>query len=298
MSLSYLRVFRHIDEVARRGSVRKAAEALFLTPSALDRRIQDLEAELGTALFERHARGMRLTAAGEIFLHHARAQRADFERVRAEIEQLKGLQRGTVSIVASQAMVHTVLPDVIHRFGRQHPGVAFAVTVADHAAVILALREFQADLGLVYNVPVAADIAPLMQVDQPLCAVMAHDHPLARQSTVKMSECLRYPTALPDPTLGGRMLLDTFFARSSLKPRIVLESNSFEMLRNYVRHGDAITFQMALGTTEAMRDGTLARPIVDPGLAHSQLVVAQLKGRPLPLPAMRFAQVLRVALDS
>ena len=76
MSLQYLRVFAYIDEVARAGSIRKAAEALFITPSALDRRVQDLEKELGTELFERHARGMRLTAAGELFLHHVRAQRA------------------------------------------------------------------------------------------------------------------------------------------------------------------------------------------------------------------------------
>ena len=296
MSLSYLRVFRHIDEVARCGSIRKAAEALFLTPSALDRRIQDLEAELGTALFERHARGMRLTSAGEIFLHHARAQRADFERVRSEIEQLKGLQRGTVSIVASQAMAHTLLPAVINRFSQQHPGVVFSVTVADHAVVIKALREFQADLGLVYNMPVAADITPLVQIDQALCAVMAHDHPLAGQATVKMSECLQYPTAMPDSSLGGRLLLDRFFARSSLKPRVVLESNSFEMLRNYVRHGDAITFQIELGTSMDTRDGTRARRITDHGLAHS-LVVAQLKGRPLPLSAQRFLESLRAALD-
>ena len=88
MQLQYLRVFAYIDAVARAGSIRKAAEALFITPSALDRRVQDLEQELGAELFERHARGMRLTAAGELFLHHVRAQRADFERIHAEIEHL------------------------------------------------------------------------------------------------------------------------------------------------------------------------------------------------------------------
>src|ERR1700716_1981465 len=70
MPLPYLRIFHYIDEIARAGSVRKAAESLFITPSALDRRLQDLEQELDAELFERHARGMRLTAAGELFLHH------------------------------------------------------------------------------------------------------------------------------------------------------------------------------------------------------------------------------------
>ncbi|NYE23779.1 LysR family transcriptional regulator [Pigmentiphaga litoralis] len=297
MSLQYLRVFRHIDEIARCGSIRKAAEALFLTPSALDRRLQDLEAELGTPLFERHARGMRLTSAGEIFLHHVRAQRADFERVRAEIEQLKGLQRGSVSVVASQALVHTVLPQVIQQFNERHPGITFTVTVADHAVVIQALREFQADLGIVYHAPAAADVLPLFTVDQALCAVMAEGHPLAAQPGVSMADCLAYPAALPDRSLGGRIVLDQFFARSSLKPKVAMESNSFEMLRNYVRGTTAVTFQIPLGAPMAeARDGVVARPITDRKLERSTLVVAQLKGRPLPGPAARFVEALREVL--
>lgn len=297
MSLQYLRIFRHIDEIARCGSIRKAAEALFLTPSALDRRLQDLEAELDAALFERHARGMRLTSAGEIFLHHVRAQRADFERVRAEIEQLKGLQRGSVSVVASQALVHTVLPQAIQTFTTAHPGITFTVSVADHVVVIQALREFQADLGMVYHAPAAADILPLITVDQSLCAVMAAHHPLAAQPGVSMADCLAYPAALPDRSLGGRMLLDQFFARSSLKAKVAIESNSFEMLRNYVRGTTAVTYQISLGAPlDNARDGVIARPITDRKLERSTLVVAQLKGRPLPPPAARFVEVLRATL--
>ena len=297
MSLQYLPDIRHIHEIARCGSIRKAAEALFLTPSALDRRLQDLEAELGTPLFERHARGMRLTSAGEIFLHHVRAQRADFGRGRAEIEQLKGLQRGSVSVVASQALVHTVLPQVIQTFNERHPGITFTVTVADHAGVIQALREFQADVGIVYHAPAAADILPMFTVDQALCAVMSAAHPLAAQQRVSMADCLAYPAALPDRSLGGRIVLDQFFARSSLKPRVAMESNSFEMLRNYVRGTTAVTFQIPLGAPMAeARDGVVARPISDRKLERSTLVVAQLKGRPLPPPAARFVEALRDVL--
>ena len=140
MQLQYLRVFAYIDAVARAGSIRKAAESLFITPSALDRRVQDLERELGAELFERHARGMRLTAAGELFLHHVRAQRADFERIHAEIEHLKGMRRGTVAIAASQALAFSVLPELINRFRRANPGITFKVRICDRQAVVVALR--------------------------------------------------------------------------------------------------------------------------------------------------------------
>lgn len=297
MQLQYLRVFAYVDEVARSGSIRKAAERLFITPSALDRRVQDLEAELGAPLFERHARGVRPTAAGELFLHHARAQRADFERISAEIEHLKGLRRGSVSIAASQALAYAVLPDVINRFRASHPGIAFNVRICDRQAVVAALRDFDADLGLVYNMPPAADLAVLVEVEQRLTAMMAADHPLARQASVRMRDCLKFPLAMPDATLGGRALLEAFFARSSLKPRIVLESNSFEMLRNFVRGNDAVSFQIRVGTpVDRVVDGITARNIEERAFPRQPLTVAQLKGRHLPQPALRFLALLREAL--
>ena len=298
MSLQYLRVFAYIDEVARAGSIRKAAEALFITPSALDRRVQDLEKELGTELFERHARGMRLTAAGELFLHHVRAQRADFERIHGEIEHLKGLRRGTVAIAASQALAFSVLPELLNRFRRANPGIGFKVRICDRQAVVAALRSFDADLGVVYNVQPSADLTTLFQVEQRLCAVMAAKHPLVAQETVKMRDCLQYPLAMPDRSLGGRALLEGFFARSSLKPKVVLESNSFEMLRNYVRSNDAVSFQIQVGTPLARaQDGVSARLIEERAFPRQPLTVAQLKGRHLPQPALRFLTALREVLE-
>ena len=299
MSLQYLRVFAYIDEVARSGSIRKAAEKLFISASALDRRVQDLEAELGTPLFERHARGMRLTAAGELFLHHVRAQRADFERIHGEIEHLKGMRRGTVAIAASQALAFSVLPELIDRFRRANPGITFKVLICDRQAGVTALRAFEADLGLVYSVQPASDLAVVMEVEQRLCAVMAAGHPLAARDAVRMRDCLQYPLAMPDPNLGARALLEAFFARSSLKPNVVLESNSFEMLRNFVRTNDAVSFQIQVGTPlQYNQDGVTARVIEERAFPRQPLTVAQLKGRHLPQPAVRFLAALREEMQS
>src|SRR5215204_6436306 len=91
MSMRHLRFLRYVDEVARAGSIRKAAERLHVTASAVNRRVMDLEEELGAPLFERRARGVRLTAAGELFVRYIREQAGDVERMRSQIEDLKGL---------------------------------------------------------------------------------------------------------------------------------------------------------------------------------------------------------------
>jgi len=71
----------------------------------------------------------------------------------------------------------------------------------------------------------AADLTTLLEVEQRLCAVMDQHHPLARTESVKMRDCLRFPLAIPNKSLGGRALLEGFFARSSLEPNVVIESN-------------------------------------------------------------------------
>src|SRR5499427_8222869 len=101
--MRHLRLLQYVDEVARAGSIRKAAERLNVTASAVNRRIMDLEEELDAELFERRPRGVRLTAAGEVFVHYLRGQDADVERMKSQIEELRGLRRGTVRIACSQA---------------------------------------------------------------------------------------------------------------------------------------------------------------------------------------------------
>jgi DNA-binding transcriptional LysR family regulator len=87
--MRFMRILGYVDEIARSSSIRKAAEHLNLTASALNRRVMDIEEELGTLLFERRPRGVRLTSAGELFIDLARRQLSDTERMRSQIEELR-----------------------------------------------------------------------------------------------------------------------------------------------------------------------------------------------------------------
>src|ERR1700710_342635 len=111
--MNHLRFLKYIDEVARVCSIRAAAERLHVAPSAVNRRLLDIEQELGTPIFERLPRGMRLTAAGELFIHYVRDRAAALEQVRSKIEELKGLHRGTIKVAVSQALAPSFLPRAI-----------------------------------------------------------------------------------------------------------------------------------------------------------------------------------------
>jgi DNA-binding transcriptional LysR family regulator len=287
--VNHLRFLKYVDEIARAGSIRQAAERLHVAPSAVNRRLQDIEDELDTPIFERLPRGMRLTAAGELFIRYVRTRNAQLEQVRSQIEELKGLRRGTVRLVVSQAVAAAFLPRAIASFRKSHQQVAFEVHVGDHVNALSTLRAFESDLAIVFNLAAEPDVERIAVVEQKLVALMHRSHPLAtRKAGLRLRDCVEYPLALPNRDTGGRQLLERFLLKSSIKMQPLIESNSFEFLRNCVYHGHAITFQVAIG---AVRDGSalVAREIEDRGFPRGQLVLARLTGRQLPVIAHAFA---------
>ena len=180
--MKHLRILRYVDEVARTGSIRKAADQLNVTASAVNRRIMDFEEELGAQLFERRPRGVRLTAAGEVFVHYLREQDGGVERMKSQIEDLKGLRRGTVRIACSQALALDFLPREIAAFRARHPMVSFGVSVLDHEQAMTALADYEVDLVLVFRPPFLPNFQPLMSLEQRIVAVMSAEHPLATRS--------------------------------------------------------------------------------------------------------------------
>lgn len=293
--MNHLRFLGYVDEIARAGSIRRAAERLHVAPSAVNRRLQDLEEELGTPIFERVPSGMRLTAAGELFVQYIRSRAADLGHVRSAIEEMRGLRRGSVKLVASQALAPEFLPRVIASFRRDHPLVAFEVRIGDYLHALAALRAFEIDLALPFNLPPQPDIERIAVVEQKLMAVMHRSHPLASCPTLKVRDCAQFPVMLPNRDLGGRQLLERFLARSSVTLTAVVESNSFEFLRGCLYHGHAISFQIAIGTVSEGGE-LVSREIEDRGFPRGELVLARLRSRQLPALAHAFAEHLRVEL--
>lgn len=297
--MKHLRIFRYVDEVARCGSIRKAAEQLNVTSSAVNRRIIDLEEELDAQLFERRARGVRLTAAGEVFVNFLRQHDGDVERMKSQIEDLKGLRRGTVRVACSQALALDFLPREIAAFRKQYSSVSFDVKVLDHEKAVAALAGYDVDLLLVFRPPYLANFQPLMTLEQRLVAIMHTRHPLAAKKTLRLRDCAQYPIALAERGFGGRQLLDEFCARTGSRFRVAAESNSFELLRGLVSYGELISFQIKIGAPATNNKlGMVTRDIDDRDVPRANLVLGQLRGRNLPVPTAVFADQLARSLDA
>ncbi|MDB5637330.1 MAG: hypothetical protein JWP51_2238 [Bradyrhizobium sp.] len=296
--MRHLKLLTHVVEVARMGSIRKAAEHLNLTPSAMNRRIQDLEAEIGTPLFERRPRGVKLTTAGEMFVRYARSQIADAERMKSHVEDLRGLRRGPVLIACSQALAFDFLASQIAGFQKLHPKVIFDLKVMDHDRALAALAAYDVDLALIFRPAMWPTLRVIARVPQRLVAIVRSDHPLARKKTVRLSECSEYPAALPDRTLSGRQILDEVTTRRDLHLNMQAESNSFEMLRGLVFRCNMISFQIEIGAPSGDLGMSLVGcPIDARDVPTADLVLCQLRGRGLSVAAATFAEVLGKAMQ-
>ena len=297
--MRHLKLLSHVVEVARSGSIRKAAERLNLTPSAMNRRIQDLEAEIGTPLFERRPRGVKLTTAGEMFVRYARSQIADAERMKSQVEDLRGLRRGPIQIACSQALAFDFLASRIATFQRAHSKVVFDLKVMDHDRALAALAAYEVDLALVYRPAIWPTLRVIASIPQRLVVITRSDHPLAAKKTVRLSECVDYPAALPDRTLSGRQVLDEVATRRELRLNMLAESNSFEMLRGLVSRGNMISFQIEIGAPSGdLGMGLVGRPIDTRDIPTADLVLCQLRGRSLSVAAATFAEILAKGMRS
>jgi DNA-binding transcriptional LysR family regulator len=281
----------------RAGSIRKAAEALSITSTALNRRILAMEQELGVPIFERLPRGVRLSTAGEILIQHVRSQLSDMERVRSQIADLSGERRGHIAIACSQAVLPVFLPEQIALYRREHPAVTFQVYRRDREAAEQALVDHTADLALVFEPVRLSMFETLLAVQQPIHALMAKRHPLAKPGPVRLRDCLRYPIAMPTHLYGVRNVLDTAVLRTSIKLQPAIESDSFEFLRQYARQDDTISFQIPIGISSGLKAGEDAsRPIDHRDVPPGILYLGQLRGRSLPIAVSRFAAQISSAL--
>lgn len=298
MQGKHLMPLAYIDVIARAGSIRKAAETLAITSTALNRRVLALEEELGVAIFERLPRGVRLSTAGELLIGYVRDQISDFERLEGRIADLFGERRGKVAIACSQALLPYFLPEQISRYRADHPAVTFNVSLRDRAAAEQALVDLSADIALVFEPVRLREIQVLITVRQPLHAVMPADHPLAGRDVVRLRDCAPFQIGLPTSQYGVRELLDMALQRSSVTLNTVLESDSFEFLRHYPRHEKLVSFQIPVGLPRQPDEGIVTRPVDRRDVPEGLLYLCQLRGRTLPVAAAKFAAQIEAVLES
>lgn len=263
-----LRQLRYLDAVARRCSFTQAALDLHVAQSALSQQVARLERELGVELLRRTTRRVEVTEAGELVLARARRALTEVDGVRADLDALQGLVRGTLRLggVPPVGPVHPAA--LIADFSRAHPGVA--ITVREDVAFTLlgALRDGGLDLVLaLVDVGALDGLDGARLRDEELVLIAPLEHPLARAGRVRVER------------LAGEALV-AYGAGSALRDalvalvpdgRVVAEANELETVRELTARGLGVTL-MPRSVVASHADRLAIRPLSPPHALPVSLV--------------------------
>lgn len=249
-------VLRYFDQVARDGSIRRAAEVLNVAPSAVTRQILNLEAEIGARLFERLATGVRLTPAGQVLLRHARRTLADWRSTSGEIAALSGEVAGEVRILVVPPLTISVLAVAITELARQHQRLNFNVTDAGVTNKAEQMHTGYPDIAMLPYDRRYREYHVVDSLDMKVGVVVTPDHPLAGKSRLTLTECAAYPVMMMQDTwLQQRSELEFQESGADYAPRIL--SSSWPLVREATRQGLGVGFFTPVGVAEELGRGEL-----------------------------------------
>lgn len=280
----HVTALRYFLEVARTGSINAASERLRVAGSAVSRQITGLEHKVGAPLFERKARGMALTAAGEKLADFARRSFLEADRIVAEIRGKAGEPRGTVRIATSEGLATHFVPEVIHAYRSRFPEMRFVVLTLPPAEIAASVREGDVDFGLGFGSGGLPGIRAAYRFRVPMCAIVAADHPLASRTHVRLADVAPYPVATSSGTTVRRVI-DLRCAAEGVELDNVFLSNYSASLFNFAKLGGGVTFAARISVRRWIDDGELvAVPLDESASFDRTLEVKVMEGHTLRGP--------------
>jgi DNA-binding transcriptional LysR family regulator len=245
-------------EVARHGTLSRAAEALFVTQPALTARLHALEAELGGLLFRRTRRGMELTDAGRAFLPYAeRAMGALREGAELVTELGRGIA-GELVLGAAPGVGTYVLPGLLVRFAERHPDVRLVVRTGHSEEVLAMVLRNEIDVGLVRELRhQLVDNRPLY--DDELVLVVDPGHPFAVEAQIPVERMADARLILFDRTSSYYDLTHALFREAGVAPRGVMELDNIDAAKQMVEQGLGVALLPATSVAAELADGKLTQ---------------------------------------
>jgi DNA-binding transcriptional LysR family regulator len=247
-------------EVARLGSMRAAARALHLGQPALSARIVALEEELGARVFERTKRGVRLTLAGRALLPHAERVMEAIEAGRSAVAQVEQGDDGELVLAASSAINASVMPELVARFRRFHPGVHLYVHTGSADRIVELVAFGSAQIGLIREAAPSRDprltVTPLFEESMQLVA--RPEHPFVAEGPIPLSRLGDATLVFYDRGSDDYEATQSMLRRAGVTPYGVIEVDSVDTARRLTARGLGVALLPSTAAAAEFDAGRLA----------------------------------------
>ncbi|WP_395446435.1 LysR substrate-binding domain-containing protein (plasmid) [Aminobacter sp. UC22_36] len=260
-----LRAFHY---VAICGGFSRAAETLFLTQPAISDQVRKLEEEYDVLLFNRHKKQVTPTVAGQQLLEITRRMFDTEQQALELLSESRALRSGTLRIVADAA--HHLL-HILGQFRQKYPGIQVSVRAGNTETVISSLYSYEADIGVLGEIPTGRDFEVVKLNSTPIVAFVSTDHPLASAKSLSLHELSLLPLVMRERGSKTRAKLEDLAAKEGFEFKPAIEAEGREAVREIVASGAGVGFVSA---AEFGQDARLVRiPIAAPEMLMDEALI-------------------------
>ena len=290
MNLHHLAIFA---TVAATGSLTASARKLHVSQPALSRELKAFEGRLGVTLFERHAKGMRLTQAGEELNRYA-VRLFELERTaESAMREIAGALRGRLTLGASNTIGTYVLPAVLAAYRRQRPRVQISLFVGNTEQVSQGVDDMRFMVGFIEGPLHLQGLRSTVFQQDEIVPVAAPDHALFQHRTPRAADLTGEPVLMREPGSGTRELIAAALRRENILPGETMEFGNTEALKRAAVHGGGIAWLPRICMQNELRDGLL-RELPLPELTITRpLMMVQRENAPVEPAAEAFLRLLQ-----
>jgi len=243
---------------ARRLNFSRAAEELYLSQPAISQQISSLEHSLGIQLFERQAKQVRLTKAGEIVLHHGQDILLRYSEMERLVHNLLHEAQGPLTIGASYTYGEYILPHVIAPFLARYPGITPVIAIDNSRIVEEQVAAGRLDIGIIEGVSTLASIQSEDFADDLMVIIASPTHPLHAQAEITVDDLSAATWIVRECGSGTRAMTSTFWTRYGITPQHVMEFSSTQVIKEAVEAGLGLSLLSEWTLRKERKLGTLA----------------------------------------
>ncbi|MFJ7356423.1 LysR substrate-binding domain-containing protein [Phyllobacterium sp. NPDC097923] len=260
-----LRAFHH---VAIYGGFSRAAEMLFLTQPAISDQVRKLEEEYDILLFNRNKKQVSLTEAGQRLLEITHRMFDTEQQALELLSESRALRAGTLRIVADAA--HHLL-HILGTFRERYPGIQVSVRAGNTETVISSLYSYEADIGVLGEIPTGRDFEILKLNSTPIVAFVSTEHPLAAAKSLTLEELTHFPLVMRERGSKTRQKLQERAASMGFDLKPAIEAEGREAVREIVASGAGVGF---VSSAEFGKDNRLVQiPIAGPDVLMDEALI-------------------------
>jgi len=282
--------------IVEKRSFSRAAEAKFMTQSAMSHLVKKLEDELGVELLIRRGKAVIPTPSGKLFYDHAKQILGQYKKMEDDISVLMKKVKGTLSIGADVTAATHLLPQVFYSFSKEYPEVKVELSVSSTEGIINDMHTGKIHMGIIEG----TIKKPLVFIEEiaedEIVLVASDDNPLTKRKALTPQDLVSQPFIMPEEGSGTKELIESSLLKMGIAPeriRVSMVLGNPELIVRMVQAGMGISFVSKWSVFQGIKDGSIKLLNIQGKKLRRKFFLISVDKEPLTATAKTFEKFIR-----